>query len=257
MDLSNFARYPSLEDRTVFVTGGGSGIGAAIVECFLDQGSRVAFVDIAAKPSRALCKALKAQYGRTPLFIPCDLKDIAALRKAVAKARSELGDIGVLVNNAANDQRHNWKETTPAYWDERMATNLRPMFFAIQAVAPQMQRLGGGAIVNFGSISWKLAQGNMPAYTTAKAAVHGLTRTMARDLGGYGIRVNTVVPGWVMTERQLKLWVDKKAEKMLDEVQCLKARVQPVDLARMVLYLSSEDSRMCSAQEFTVDAGWA
>ena len=257
MDLSSFARYPSLKDRTVFVTGGGSGIGAAIVECFVDQGSRVAFVDIADKPSRALCKALKAQYGRAPLFIRCDLKDIAALRKTVAKARAELGNIGVLVNNAANDQRHKWEDVTPAYWDERMATMLRPMFFAIQAVAPQMRRLGGGAIVNFGSISWKLAQGNMPAYTTAKAAVHGLTRTMARDLGVHGIRVNTVVPGWVMTERQLKLWVDKKAEKMLDEVQCLKGRVQPVDLARMVLYLSAEDSRMCSAQEFTVDAGWA
>jgi len=257
LDLSNFARYPSLKDRTVFVTGGGSGIGAAIVECFVDQGSRVAFVDIAEEPSRKLCEALEAQYGRAALFIHCDLRDIAALRAAIAQTQGSLGDIGVLVNNAANDQRHKWEDVTPEFWDERMATMLRHMFFAIQAVAPQMQRLGGGAIVNFGSISWKLAQGNMPAYTTAKAAVHGLTRTMARDLGPFGIRLNTVVPGWVMTERQMKLWLDEKAEKMLSEVQCLKGRVQPVDLARMVLYLSAEDSRMCSAQEFTVDAGWA
>jgi NAD(P)-dependent dehydrogenase (short-subunit alcohol dehydrogenase family) len=257
MDLSAFSRHPGLKDRTVFIPGGGSGIGAAIVECFVDQGAQVAFVDIAAKSSRALCKALKEQYGRAPLFIRCDLKDIAALRKAIARTKAELGDIGVLVNNAANDQRHKWEEVTPAYWDERMATNLRPMFFAIQAVAPQMKRLGGGAIVNFGSVSWKLAQGNMPAYTSAKAAVHGLTRTMARDLGPLGIRVNTVVPGWVMTERQLALWVDKKANKTIDEMQCLKGRVMPVDLARMVLYLASEDSRMCSAQEFTVDGGWA
>jgi len=145
----------------------------------------------------------------------------------------------------------------PAYWDERMAINLRPMFFAIQSMAPQMKRLGGGSIVNFGSISWKNAMGGMPAYTTAKAAVHGLTRGFARDLGQDGIRVNTVLPGWVMTERQKKLWLDEAAEKLLDQVQCLKGRLQPEDLARMVLFLASDDARMCSAQEFTVDGGWA
>jgi D-xylose 1-dehydrogenase len=257
MDLSQFARYPSLKDKTVLVTGGGSGIGAAIVECFLDQGSRIAYLDINAEASEKLNQELAAQYGRKPVFLPCDLRDIAALRAAIDRISSELGDIAVLVNNAANDQRHKWQEMTPEYWDERMATNLRHFFFAIQAVAPQMQRLGGGAIVNFGSVSWKLAQGNMPAYTTSKAAVHGLTRTMARDLGVSGIRVNTVVPGWVMTERQLTHWLDKKGERMLDEVQCLKSRVMPVDLARMVLFLASDDSRLCSAQEFTVDGGWA
>jgi NAD(P)-dependent dehydrogenase (short-subunit alcohol dehydrogenase family) len=256
VDLSQFARYPSLKDKTVLVTGGGSGIGAAIVECFLDQGSRVAYLDINAEASEKLNRELAAQYGRKPVFLPCDLRDIAALRAAIGKIAGELGDIDVLVNNAANDQRHKWQDVTPEFWDERMATNLRHFFFAIQAVAPRMQRRGGGAIVNFGSCSWKLAMGGMPAYTTAKAAIHGMTRTLARDLGKDGIRVNTVVPGWVMTERQLTHWVDEKSERMLDEVQCLKGRVMPVDLARTVLFLASDDARMCSAQEFTVDGGW-
>lgn len=257
MDLSSFAKYPSLRDRTVFITGGGSGIGASIVECFVDQGSRVGFVDINREAGDKLTADLKAQYGTAPLFVPCDITDIAALQGAIDKTQAELGDIAVLVNNAANDQRHDWQGVTPEYWDERMNILLRPMFFAIQRVAPQMKRLGGGSIMNFGSVSWKLAMGGMPAYTTAKAATHGLTRTMARDLGQDHIRVNTVVPGWVMTERQLKLWVNAEAEKTLDAQQCMKGRVQPVDLARMVLYLASDDARMCSAQEFTVDGGWA
>jgi D-xylose 1-dehydrogenase len=257
MKLAGFSRHPGLKNTTVLVTGGGSGIGAAIVECFVDQGSRTAFVDIDAKAGAKLVRRLERQYGRAPLFIPCDLRDVAALRSAVGRIGKELGPIGVLVNNAANDTRHDWTKVTPDYWDERMATNLRHMFFAIQAVVPQMRKLRGGSIVNFGSISWKTATGGMPAYTTAKAAVHGLTRGMARDLGQDGIRVNTVVPGWVMTERQLALWVDAKAEKLLDQVQCLKGRIQPVDLARMVLFLASDDARMCTAQEFTVDAGWS
>ena len=256
MDLSGFAKYPSLHDKVVFVTGGGSGIGAAIVESFLDQGAKVAFIDIAEAASRKLCDDLRAQYGAAPLFIPCDITDIAALRDAIARVGRELGDIAVLVNNAANDARHNWKDVSPEYWDERMAINLRPMFFAIQAVAPQMQRRGGGSIVNFGSISWKMANGNMPAYVTAKAAIHGLTRGMARDLGPSHIRVNTVLPGWVMTERQLKLWVDAAAEQQIDRAQCLPGRLQPVDLARMTLFLAADESRMCTAQEFTVDGGW-
>jgi NAD(P)-dependent dehydrogenase (short-subunit alcohol dehydrogenase family) len=256
MELSHLARYPHLKDKVVFITGGGAGIGAAIVECFLDQESKVAFADIDQEASEKLCDALTAQYGRTPLFISCDLKDIESLRAAIGRVGSELGDIAVLVNNAANDQRHSWQDMTPEYWDERMATNLRPSFFAIQAVAPQMKRRGGGAIVNLGSCSWKLAMGGMPAYTTAKAAIHGLTRSMARELGQDGVRVNTVIPGWVMTERQLKLWVDEKAERMLNEVQCVKGRVKPVDIARMALFLASDDARMCTAQEFIVDGGW-
>jgi NAD(P)-dependent dehydrogenase (short-subunit alcohol dehydrogenase family) len=257
MDLSSFARYPSLRGKSVFVTGGGSGIGAAIVEAFIDQGARVAFVDIAEEESRALCEGLRAQHGAAPHFTRCDIRDIAALRAAIERTGRDLGGIGVLVNNAANDMRHDWKDVTPDYWDERMAINLRPMFFAIQSVAPQMKRLGGGAIINFGSISWKLALGGLPAYTTAKAAVHGLTRGFARELGKDNIRVNTVLPGWVMTERQKKLWLTEAGERAMDQQQCLKGRLQPMDLARIVLFLASDDARMCSAQEFTVDGGWA
>ncbi|MEZ5832252.1 MAG: SDR family oxidoreductase [Dongiaceae bacterium] len=257
MDLSNFGKFPSLRNKSVFVTGGGSGIGAAIVESFLDQGARVAFVDIDEAASRHLCESLRGQYGAAPHFARCDITDITALQAAIDNAGHELGGIGVLVNNAANDMRYKWQDVTPDQWDERMAVNLRHMFFAIQSVAPQMKRLGGGSIINFGSISWKVAMGGATAYTTAKAAVHGLSRGMARDLGQDGIRVNTVLPGWIMTERQKKLWLDESGEKLLDQVQCLKARIQPIDVARMVMFLASDDARMCSAQEFTVDAGWA
>jgi D-xylose 1-dehydrogenase len=257
MDFSNFAKFPSLRGKTVFVTGGGSGIGAAIVESFVEQGARVAFIDIDEAASRSVCDSLRAQYGAAPQFTRCDITDIAAMQSVIEKVGRDLGDIGVLVNNAANDMRHDWKDVTPGYWDERMAINLRPMFFAIQSVAPQMKRLGGGSIINFGSISWKVRMGGVAAYTTAKAAVHGLTRGMARDLGQDGIRVNTVLPGWVMTERQKKLWLDEAGEKLLDQEQCLRGRIEPIDVARLVMFLASDDARMCSAQEFTVDGGWA
>jgi NAD(P)-dependent dehydrogenase (short-subunit alcohol dehydrogenase family) len=257
MDLSSLARYPTLKDKVIFITGGGSGIGATIVESFVDQGSRVAFVDIDVEDSTKLVDRLKAQYGNAPLFLQCDLTDIAALRRAVKDTAATLGDIDVLVNNAANDTRHKWQDVTPEYWDERQAINIRPQFFAIQAVAPKMIEKRAGAIVNLGSVSWKIATGGMPGYTTAKSAVNGLTRGMARDLGKYGVRVNTVVPGWVMTERQLALWVDAEGERAMDERQCLAGRVMPIDIASMVLYLSADDSKMCTAQEFIVDAGWA
>ncbi|HET6157014.1 MAG TPA: SDR family oxidoreductase [Dongiaceae bacterium] len=257
MDLTNFGKFPSLRGTTIFVTGGGSGIGAAIVESFVDQGARVAFVDIDEATSGALCDSLRAQYGIAPHFTRCDITDIAALQAAIDKTSRDLGDIGVLVNNAANDMRHDWSKVTPDYWDERMNINLRPVFFAIQSVVPQMKRLGGGSIINFGSISWKVRMGGAAAYTTAKAAIHGLTRGMARDLGQDSIRVNTVLPGWIMTERQKKLWLDEAGEKLLDQEQCLKGRIEPIDVARMVLFLASDDARMCSAQEFTIDGGWA
>src|SRR5690349_23689916 len=192
MDLTNFARYPSLRDKTVFVTGGGSGIGAAVVESFVDQGARVAFVDIEDEWSRRLCQDLKQQYGTAPQYIRCDIRDVTALQSTIDKIGRDLGDIGVLVNNAANDMRHDWTTVTPDYWDDRMAINLRPMFFTVQSVIPQMKRLGSGSIINFGSVSWKLAQGGMPAYTSAKAAVHGLTRgscprlRQGRHQGQYG-----------------------------------------------------------------------
>lgn len=246
-----FAVYPSLRDRVVFITGGASGIGAEHVRQFAAQGAKVAFVDIADDAAHALVERLEPK----PFYQRCDLKDIDALRKAIAEAERRLGPITVLVNNAANDQRHKFEDVTVEYWDERMATNLRHQFFAIQAVAPMMRAAGGGSIINFGSVSWHSLQGGMPAYTTAKAAVEGLTRGMARDLGPDKIRVNTVIPGWIMTERQLTLWMTPEGEKNLMQVQCLKEKLVPADVTRMVLWLASDDSRMCTAQLWVVDAG--
>jgi NAD(P)-dependent dehydrogenase (short-subunit alcohol dehydrogenase family) len=179
------------------------------------------------------------------------------LQAAIEQVRRELGDIAVLVNNAANDQRHAVEEVTPAYWDERMAINLRPSFFTAQAVLPHMKRLGGGSIINFGSISWMIRQGGFPAYATAKSAAHGLTRTLARDFGPFNIRVNCVVPGWVMTERQIALWLTPEADKEREKGQCLPAPVMPEDLADMVLFLASDAALKCTAQDFTVDGGWS
>ncbi len=249
------AIYPSLRDRVVFITGGASGIGAEEVTQFARQGARVAFVDIADAPALALCTRLREAGYQEPFYQPCDITDIAALQAAIAAAAARLGPITVLVNNAANDQRHQWEDVTPAYWDERMATNLRHQFFAIQTVAPMMKAAGGGSIVNFGSISWHNNQGGMPAYTTAKAAIEGLSKGMARDLGPDGIRVNTVIPGWIMTQRQIDLWLTPDAEATLLRMQCLKEKVYPIDVARMVLWLASDDSRMCSAQLWVVDGG--
>jgi NAD(P)-dependent dehydrogenase (short-subunit alcohol dehydrogenase family) len=251
------ASYPSLKDRVVFVTGGGSGIGESIVEHFCAQRAKVAFVDIAAEGSQALVARIAAAGHPKPRFIPCDLRDIAALQAAIERVRDELGLIRVLVNNAANDDRHRVEDVKVDYWDDRMAVNLRHQFFAAQAVIPQMKAAGGGSIINFGSVSWMTGEGGYPAYTTAKAAVHGLTRGLARDFGPDKIRVNTVVPGWVMTERQIKLWLDETGERKIAENQCLKEKLYPPDIARMVLFLAADDSRMCTAQNFIVDAGWS
>jgi len=253
---SKFASYPSLRDRTVFVTGGGSGIGAGIVEHFVEQGSRVGFVDIDEPVSKALLKRLAGSGARAPLYIHCDVRDIDALRAAIAQVQRSLGDISVLVNDAARDDRHRIEEVTVEYWDERLSVNLRHQFFAAQAVVEQMKRLGGGSIINFGSISWMSSTGGMPAYTTSKAAVSGLTRGLARDLGPFKIRVNTISPGWVMTERQKALWLTPEGERRLEQAQCLPGRLMPQDLARMVLFLAADDSCMCTAQNFIVDAGW-
>jgi NAD(P)-dependent dehydrogenase (short-subunit alcohol dehydrogenase family) len=249
------AIYPSLRDRVVFLTGGASGIGAAEVAAFAAQGARVAFVDIADNAAAEVVAKARAAGHPEPFFQHCDLTDIAALRASVARAGERLGPITVLVNNAANDQRHQWEDVTPEYWDERLAVNLRHQFFAIQAVAPMMKAAGGGSIVNFGSVSWHVGQGGMPAYTTAKAAVEGLTRGMARDLGQDNIRVNCVVPGWIMTERQIRLWLTPEGEANLIRSQCLKRKLVPEDVARMVLWLAADDSRMCTSQLFVVDAG--
>ncbi|HET7879840.1 MAG TPA: SDR family oxidoreductase [Acetobacteraceae bacterium] len=250
-----FAIYPSLRDRVVFITGGASGIGAEHVTQFAAQGAKVAFVDIADDAAKALIARIEAAGHQAPKYRHCDLKDVAALQAVIADVGGALGPITVLVNNAANDQRHKWEEVTPEYWDERQATNLRHQFFAIQAVAPMMREAGGGSIINFGSVSWHSLTGGMPAYTTAKAAVEGLTRGMARDLGPDRIRVNTVIPGWIMTERQITLWLTPEAETDLLKVQCLKEKLGPGDVTRMVLWLASDDSRMCTAQLWVVDAG--
>ncbi len=250
----SFARYPSLNDTVVFVTGGASGIGEEIVRAFADQGSRIGFVDIDAERGTALADALEGR-GATIHFEPCDLRDIDALKRAFAALEAAVGPATVLINNAARDDRHPWQEVTPEYYDERIATNLRHMFFAIQAVAPGMIAAGKGSIVNFGSNSWWEASGGMPAYTSAKAAVHGMTRSFARDLGEHRIRVNTVVPGWVMTERQKELWVTPTAIERHRERQCLPDMIEPVYLARMVLFLASDDAAMCTANNYMVEAG--
>ena len=252
---SRLAIYPSLENKVVFVTGGGSGIGAATVTGFVRQKARVGFVDIDEPASTRLVRDLEGM-GPSPRFLRCDVRDIDALRAAIGTVQAELGDIGVLVNNAARDDRHAIESVTVEYWDERVAVNLRHQFFATQAVIEQMKRLGGGSIINFGSISWMMASGGMPAYTTSKAAVHGLTRGFARDLGPYNIRANTITPGWVMTERQLALWVTPESEARIDQAQCLRERLKPEHLANMVLFLASDDARMITSQNFVVDAGW-
>jgi NAD(P)-dependent dehydrogenase (short-subunit alcohol dehydrogenase family) len=253
---SAFATYPSLEGRSVFITGGGSGIGAALVRNFVAQGSRVAFVDIAVEPSRALVEELESEGRQRPLFIECDLRDIEALRAAIREAADAHGTITVLVNNAAHDQRHKVEDVTVDYWDDRMAVNLRHQFFAAQAVHPMMREAGGGSIINFGSVSWMIGQGGMPGYTTAKAAIMGLTRGLARDFGPDNIRVNSIAPGWVMTERQLELWLDEEGERELMRRQCLKRKLYPDDMARIALFLAADDSSAMTNQTYIADAGW-
>lgn len=245
------AIYPSLKGRSVFVTGGASGIGAEIVRAFARQGARVGFVDINPKAGAAMLDEI----GHAHAFAACDLRDIDALKEAFAALAEKIGAAEVLVNNAASDDRHDWREVTAEYWDDRTNTNLRHMFFAIQTVAPAMIAAGRGSIINMGSNSWWEAGGGFPAYATSKAAVHGLTRTMARDLGRHRIRVNTVVPGWVMTERQKELWATPEALERQREKQCLPDLIAPHYLAKMVLFLASDDSAMCTANNYMVEAG--
>lgn len=250
--------YPSLEGRRVFVTGGGTGIGEAIVEAFVRQGAQVAFIDVAADASAALADRLAGDGLSRPWWARCDVRDVADLQRCIAEAAEALGgDFHVLVNNVASDERHTLASVTPAYWDERMAVNERPAFFAIQAVVPGMQRLGGGSVVNLGSIGWQVKEGGYPCYAVAKSSVNGLTRGLARPLGAQGIRINTVTPGWVMTEKQVRMWLTAEGEQDIRRNQCLPDKLMPDDIAAMVLFLASDDSRMCTAQEFKVDGGWA
>lgn len=254
--MSEFARYPSLAGMPVVISGGASGIGEALVRNFAAQGARVGFVDIQDDRGTALANELTAA-GQAVLFTRCNITDTEAYQSAIAGFARAHGDALALVNNAAHDQRHEWDEVTSAYWDDRMAVNLKHAFFAIQAVAPGMVKAGRGSIINTGSISWMIMSPKIPVYETAKAATHGLTRGMARELGKNGIRVNTLAPGWVMTERQLTHWVDDAAEAQIDAQQALAGRVQPDDVARMALFLAADDSAMISAQQFIVDGGWA
>ncbi|WP_219134019.1 SDR family NAD(P)-dependent oxidoreductase [Janthinobacterium sp. UMAB-60] len=254
--MKQLAKYGSLQGKRVFITGGGSGIGESLVAEFAAQGALVAFVDIAVEASEALCRRL-AEAGLTaPLFRHCDITDIASLQAVMAELAEKLGDFDILVNNAANDQRHQAQDVTLEYWNERIAINQRPMFFTCQAVFEGMKRQGGGSIINVSSISWHMKSGGYPVYATTKAAVVGLTRGLARDYGAHNIRVNTVTPGWVMTQRQIDLWVDDAAEVEIQKSQCLPSKLMPQDIAAMVLFLASDDGAMCSSQEFIVDAGW-
>jgi NAD(P)-dependent dehydrogenase (short-subunit alcohol dehydrogenase family) len=252
----SFATYPSLSDMPVIVSGGASGIGEGIVREFAAQGSRVGFVDVVGDLGRKLETELKAS-GHTVRFKQVDITDTAAYQAAIGEFETAHGPALCLINNAANDQRHTLAETTPELWDARIAVNLKHAFFAAQAVAPGMIAAGKGSIVNFGSISWMIMLGELAAYTASKAAMHGLSRSLAKELGQHGIRVNTLVPGWIMTERQLTKWVGPKENALIDASQALKGRVYPADVARMALFLAADDSRMVSGQDFVVDGGWA
>ena len=254
--MKKLANYASLQGKRVFITGGGSGIGEALVANFAAQGAQVAFVDIVREPSEALCERLAQAGYPAPLFRHCDITDVAALQATIAELASKIGDFDVLVNNAANDQRHAIEDVTVDFFDNRIAINQRPMFFTVQSVLPGMKRKGGGAIINLSSISWHAKGGGYPVYASSKAANMGLTRGLARDLGAHNVRVNTVTPGWVMTQRQLDLWVDDAAKVEIARNQCLPNPLMPDDIAAMVLFLASDDGAMCTAQEFIVDAGW-
>jgi len=253
---AHYASYPSLIDRSVFVTGGADGIGSAIVEQLVRQGSRVGFADInVAKAEETLARCAATDPRHEPRFYEVDLVDIAALQDALTRARSDLGGITVLVNNAASDDRHRWDEMTPEYWDDRINTNLRHYFFAIQAVAPGMIEDQNGSIVNIGSSSYMMQEDFFPGYAVAKSGVEGITRTMARTFGPHNVRVNTVLPGWVATERQLAKWWSPEGEEGTLNDQAIKRRIYPAEFAQMVLFLAADDGAACTAQQFLVDGG--
>lgn len=254
--MSEWAGYPSLRGRSVLVTGGGSGIGAQIVRRFCEQGSRVSFLDVEQGCSEDLVREIEREGFGRPFFGACDLRDVEALRAAVREASDVHGPITVLVNNAARDDRHPFDTVTPEFWDERFAVNLRHQFFAAQAVYPMMKEAGGGSIVNMGSTSWMVGQGGMAAYTAAKSAVLGLTRSLARDWGPDNIRVNSIAPGWIMTERQQRMWLTPEGERELLARQCLKRKLYPDDVARVVLFMAADDSSAMTNQSYIVDGGW-
>jgi NAD(P)-dependent dehydrogenase (short-subunit alcohol dehydrogenase family) len=253
---SQFAIYPSLRGRAVLVTGGATGIGESIVSHFARQGARVAFFDIQDKPAQRLVEALKAETEVAPLYFHCDLGDVTALQESVRQAVSRLGNVDVLVNNAANDERHKIEDVTPEYWDRSIAVNLRPQFFMIQAVLPAMRACGGGSIINMSSISWLIPSTGVPLYVAAKAAIVGLTRTMAHELGAANVRVNAVLPGAIVTEKQKRLWYTPEYKAEIMASQALKRDIMPDDVARLVLFLAADDSSAITNQSYIVDGGW-
>jgi D-xylose 1-dehydrogenase len=244
------AIYPSLNGKRVVVTGGGSGIGAGVVEAFVRQGAEVHFLDIAEAESEALVEGLSGAKV-APMFHRCDLRDV----EAIAAAFARIGPVQVLVNNAGNDDRHTLDDVTPAYFDDRIAVNLRHMLFCAKAVAPAMRAAGGGAIINFGSISWHLGLPDLVLYETAKAGIEGMTRALARELGPDGVRVTCIAPGNVKTPRQMR-WYTPEGEAEIVAAQCLKGRIEPADIAALVLFLASDDARFCTGHEYWIDAGW-
>lgn len=252
MSVGKGAIYPDLKGKSVIITGGAQGIGAAIVRAFDRQQAKVAFLDVADGPSHALVESL----GGRVSYHRCDLRDVAALEATIAQISRHQGDADVLVNNAAHDERHATGTVTSAYFDERIAVNLKHAFFAAQAVLDGMKAKGGGSIINFSSISWMAGQGGMPVYTAAKSAMLGLTRSLARDYGPFNIRVNAIAPGWVKTERQLEKWWTPESDVKRLDAQCLKRWVEPEDIARFALFLASEDSGACTSQHYVVDGGW-
>lgn len=255
MNISNL--YPSLRGKRVLITGGASGIGANLVEAFVRQQAVVSFIDIRDDDAERLLASLGDVPGGTPpKYYHCNLLNIPRLQEMIGRMRKDLGPVSVLINNAANDTRHDFRKVTVAYWDERVAVNLRHHFFAAQAVYQHMKELGGGSIINLGSMSWYATQGGMPGYTSSKAAIEGLTRGLARDMGSDNIRVNTLVPGWVMTERQKAMLTKDISIENIIANQCIKKSVMPEDISAMALFLASDDSRLCTAQHFIVDGGW-
>jgi NAD(P)-dependent dehydrogenase (short-subunit alcohol dehydrogenase family) len=254
--LTGGAIYPSLRGRSVFITGGGSGIGASLTESFARQGSLVAFVDVAETAAHALVEKIEAAGMPRPWFRKTDVTDIPALQSAIRDAAKAIGNFHVLINNVANDDRHSLMDVTPEYYDARIAVNQRPAFFAIQAVVPAMKKMGGGSIINFGSNSYGAKGRNFPVYTTAKSSVIGLTRGLAAELGESRIRINVITPGWIMTQRQIDKWLTPEGELEIQRNQVLPDKVKPEDVAPLALFLASDDARACSAQEYIVDAGW-
>ena len=253
--MDESTQYPSLAERCVFITGGATGIGAAMVEAFAMQSARVAFVDVDSASAQALCDKVEGQCGRRPWFQSVDVTDVPALQNAIQVAVSELGPLQALINNAANDNRHSPSEVTAQSWRDCMAINLDAAFFAAQAAADIMQKQGSGSIINFSSINALLGPANMPGYVTAKAGLVGMTKALARDYGDSEIRVNAILPGWVVTDRQLQTWLTPEAEADWMKQVALKQRLQPADVANLALFLAAEDSRMLTGQSFTIDGG--